>query len=62
MHHLVLPWGDIVAGLYVRSAVSYRTRMLLHPETGELTTRIILDRRSKVTVAWESSQIVVIVG
>jgi hypothetical protein len=62
VHQRVLPWQDIAAGLHLRSALSYRTRAPLHPKTGELTTRIILDRRSRVTVTREGAQIMVMVG
>jgi hypothetical protein len=62
VNHVILPWGDIAGGLYIRSAVSYRTRVLVHPDTRELTTRIVLDLRSPVRVARERSQILVIIA
>jgi len=45
---------DVRAGLYVRSAVPYRTRMILDPDHGELTTRIVLGRRGAIAVYRET--------
>jgi hypothetical protein len=58
VHRLVLPWTDVRAGLYVRSAVPYRTRMLLDPEGGQPTTRIILDWRASLAVYRETPRCV----
>jgi hypothetical protein len=38
VHRLVLPWMDVRAGLYLRSADPYRTRVVLKPHDGEVTT------------------------
>jgi hypothetical protein len=54
VHRLVLPWVDVRAGLYVRSVVPYRIRMVLDPDDGELTTRILLGRRVSVAVYRET--------
>jgi len=70
VHRLVLPWMDVRAGLYLRSAVPYRTRLDLDPEENELTTSIVLDRRTSVAVYRETPwwvdappwQVVVVVG
>jgi hypothetical protein len=50
VHRLVLPWMDVRAGLYLRSAVPYRTRVVLDPDDGELTTSIIIGRRTSIAV------------
>jgi hypothetical protein len=39
VHRLILPWMDVRAGLYVRSGITYRTRMPLDLDDGELTSR-----------------------
>jgi hypothetical protein len=54
IHRFVLPGIDIRAGLYVRSAVPYRTRMILDPDNGELMTRIILGQRESIAVYRET--------
>jgi hypothetical protein len=51
---LVLPWMDVRAGLYLRSAVPYRTRILLDPADGSVTTRILFGRRTSVHVYRET--------
>lgn len=70
VHRLVLPWMDVRAGLYLRSAVPYRTRLDLDPQENELTTSIVLDRRTSVAVYRETPrwvdappwQVVVVIG
>jgi hypothetical protein len=67
---LTLPWMDVRGGLYVRSAVPYRIRMVLDPDEGELTTRIVLNRRASLaayreTPRWIDTppwQVVVVIG
>jgi hypothetical protein len=56
VHRLVLPWMDVRAGLYLRSAVPYRTRVILDPDDGELTTSFIIGRRGSVAVYRETPQ------
>jgi hypothetical protein len=70
VHRLVLPWMDVRAGLYLRSAVPYRTRIVLDPEDGELTTSITIGPRTSVAVYRETPlwinqppwQVVVLIG
>jgi hypothetical protein len=70
VERLVLPRADVAAGLYVRSAVAYRTRILLDAGRGGLTARLILARRAPVAVYRETPrpgevppcQVVVVVG
>jgi hypothetical protein len=54
VHRLVLPWLDVRAGLYVRSAVPYRLRVLLDPDDGKLATSVVLGRRASVAVYGET--------
>jgi hypothetical protein len=69
VRHLVRPWRDVRAGLYVRSAVPYRLRVLLDPDDGNLATSVVLGRRASVAVYRETprwidtppSQVVVVV-
>ena len=56
VHRLILPWIDVRAGLYLRSAVPYRTRVTLDPDDGELTTSFIIGRRTSVAVYREMPQ------
>jgi hypothetical protein len=51
IERLILPTSNVRAGLYVRSAVPYRTRVLLD---GELTTRLVLGQRASVRVYGET--------
>jgi hypothetical protein len=51
VERLVLPKSSVRAGLYVQSAVPYRTRVLLH---GELSTSLILGQRASVRVYGEA--------
>jgi hypothetical protein len=53
-HRLVLPWMDVRAGLYLRSAVPYRTRVRLDPDDGELITSFVTGRRTSVAVYRET--------
>ena len=70
VHRLVLPWMDVRAGLYVRSAVPYRNRVRLDPDDGELTTSFVIGRRTSVAVYRETPlgidmppwQVVVLIG
>ena len=70
VHRLVLPWMDVRAGLYVRSAVPYRTRVVLDPDDGELTTSFVIGRRTSIAVYRETPlgidmppwQVVVLIG
>jgi hypothetical protein len=70
VHRLVLPWTDVRAGLYLRSAVPYRTRVILDPDDGELTTSFVIGRRTSVAVYRETPhgidmppwQVVVLIG
>jgi hypothetical protein len=54
VHRLVLPWTDVRAGLYLRSAVAYRTRIVLDPDERDMTTSIVLSRRTSVSVYRET--------
>jgi hypothetical protein len=54
VHRLVLPWMDVRAGLYLRSTVPYRTRVVLDPDDGELTTSFVTSRRTSVAVYRET--------
>jgi hypothetical protein len=51
---VVLPWMDVRAGLYVRSAVPYRLRALVNRDDGQLATSVVLGRRASVTVYRET--------
>jgi hypothetical protein len=70
VHRLVLPWMDVRAGLYLRSAVPYRTRVVLDPDDGELTTSFVIGCRTSVAVYRETPlwtdtppwQVVVLIG
>jgi hypothetical protein len=70
VHRLVLPWMDVRAGLYLRSAVPYRSRIVLDPDDGELTTSITIGHRTSVAVYGETPlwinqppwQVVVLIG
>jgi hypothetical protein len=54
VHRLVLPWMDVRAGLYLRSGVPYRTRIVLDPNERDVTTSIVLSRRTSVSVYREA--------
>jgi hypothetical protein len=56
VQRLVRPWMDVRAGLYLRSAVPYRLRVLLDPDDGQLATSVVLGRRASVAVYRETPQ------
>jgi hypothetical protein len=54
---VVVPWMDVRAGLYVRSVVPYRLRVLLDRDDGRLATSVVLGRRASVAIYREAPRI-----
>jgi hypothetical protein len=51
---VVLPWVDVRCGVYVRSAVPHRLRVLVNRDDGSLTTSVVLGRRASMAVYREA--------
>jgi hypothetical protein len=54
IERLVLPWVDVRAGVYVRSAVPHRLRVVVDQHDGTLATSVVLGRRASVAVYRET--------
>ena len=53
-HQALLPWATIRGGLYLRSAVPYRVRVLAHPDGAGLTMRVAVEQPASVAVYEEA--------